>query len=173
MNFYLIGYMGAGKTTVGKLLEEKMSMNFIDMDDFIEKQEGKSVADLFKIKGETAFREIEHQALLALSKKKNCIIATGGGVPCYHNNMQLMNATGKTFYLYFSPEMLMIRLKLTDLNTRPLLTGKTDEELLDFISKTLQKREPFYLESNYLIEGSDEEKSLIISSLVQSLIDNQ
>lgn len=169
MNIYLIGYMAAGKTTIGKELAKKLAMTFIDMDDVIETKAGMPLPAIFDKKGEQAFRKLENETLREVLELDNQVIATGGGTPCFYNNMQLMNSTGSTFYLYFSPNELLNRLKLTNLNTRPLLSGKTDEELLHFITKSLNERELYYLRANYKVDGDDKEKiNHIIAAAAQA-----
>lgn len=154
---YLIGFMASGKTTVGKLLAKKLELDFIDLDSFIEKRFFKSVSQIFQDEGEERFREIEQNALREISDFENVIIATGGGTPCFFDNMKLMNQIGTTFYLYFDELSLIKRLELTNKKKRPLIANLSKEQLIQYIQKTLPKREVFYNQSNYIIKGTDEE----------------
>jgi len=143
MNFYLIGYMGTGKTTVGKLLAKKLCQTFIDVDEFIENRYHKSIASIFEEKGEDGFREIERRALHEIISFENVVVSTGGGLPCFFDNMDLLNQTGVTIYLKASVNELIDRLSV-DMQKRPLIKGKSKEELHDFIETNLKERELFY-----------------------------
>lgn len=140
---FLIGYMGSGKTTVGKLLAKSLSLEFIDLDAYIENKHRKSVPTLFSEKGENSFRKIERQALQEVSTFENVLISTGGGVPCFFDNMDLMNRVGTTIYIEATPEDLAARL-LASKTVRPLIAGKTRDELIPFIREHLAQRERFY-----------------------------
>ena len=150
---FIIGYMGSGKTTVGKKLSKHLSLNFIDLDAYIENKYHKSIAALFEEKGEEGFREIERSALKEVALIENVIISTGGGAPCFFDNMELMNSAGITVYLQASPEELASRL-LASKTVRPLIKGKSREELIPFITEHLAKRDRYYKRSiNYRQES--------------------
>jgi len=138
---YLIGYMGAGKTTITKLLAKKKHLPLFDTDQEIEKKEKKSVSEIFKKDGELHFRMLETELLRGISK--NSIIACGGGLPIYNNNMQFINSKGISIYLKSSTNYLFNRLK-KEKKSRPLINNKTDEELEIYIKNELQNRKPFY-----------------------------
>ncbi|MCD7977991.1 MAG: shikimate kinase [Tannerellaceae bacterium] len=140
---FLIGYMGAGKTTVGKNLAERMGLSFIDLDCYIENRYHKTVRQIFDEKGEEAFREIERSVLQEVALFENVLVSTGGGAPVYFDNMEFMNAKGTTVYLQVSVEELANRLELCK-HTRPVLKDRCGEELKAFIAENLYKREPFY-----------------------------
>lgn len=140
---FIIGYMGSGKTTVGKKLSKHLSLNFIDLDAYIENKYHKSIAALFEEKDEEGFREIERSALKEVALIENVIISTGGGAPCFFDNMELMNSAGITVYLQASPEELASRL-LASKTVRPLIKGKSREELIPFITEHLAKRDRYY-----------------------------
>ena len=154
MRIYLIGYMGCGKTTLGKKLSKHLGLQFIDMDHYIEKRNCKTVPQLFEEFGEEGFRQRERKALEELSEFTNIVIATGGGAPCFFDNIDLMNRTGKTIYLNIHPKILAGRL-LKSKTERPLIKGKSREELVDFIDKTLRKRNEFYKQANHEITRPD------------------
>lgn len=141
----LVGFMGSGKTTFGKSLAQKLNYKFIDTDKEIEGLVGMSIADLFKTKGENYFRTLERQ-LIEKMTVQNTVIATGGGLPCFYDNMELLNQKGVTVYLKYSSEQLFERLK-KDRDRRPLLLCKTDSELHVYIDVLLKQREVFYLKS--------------------------
>jgi len=144
--------MGCGKTTAGKRLANKLGWPFIDLDDRIEKHTGKTITELFEQEGETAFRELEKQALHSTFELKHAIISTGGGAPCFFDNMEQMNLNGKTVYIELPPKVLADRLRGAK-NQRPLIKGKTDEELLAFIAEALQKRTPYYQKAKTTVDG--------------------
>lgn len=154
MRIYLIGYMGCGKSTLGKRLSKHMGVQFIDMDHYIEKRNCKTVPQLFEEFGEEGFRERERKALEELSEFTDTVIATGGGAPCFFDNIDLMNRTGKTIYLNIHPEILASRL-LKSKTERPLIKGKSREELIEFIDETLRKRNKFYKQAKYEITRPD------------------
>jgi len=144
--------MGCGKTTAGKRLANKLGWPFIDLDQRIEERAGKSVAELFEQEGESAFREMEKLALHSTFELKHAVISTGGGTPCFFDNMDQMNLTGKTVYIELPPKVLADRLRGAK-NKRPLIKGKTDEELLDFITEALEKRVHYYQKAKATVDG--------------------
>jgi len=140
---FLIGFMGSGKTTVGKMLSHSLNWRFIDLDQLIEKKEGQSITQIFATKGELAFRQLEHEVLKEVADYSNVIISTGGGTPCYHGNMDFINQKGLSIYLESDAETLKNRL-LPAKKSRPLIADKSEEELLNFIKEKLSEREPWY-----------------------------
>jgi shikimate kinase len=149
---FLIGYMGSGKTTVGKLLAKRLGYSFVDMDAHIEEQQFKSVGQIFAERGEDEFRLLEQKCLYEVAQFDDVIISTGGGTPCFFDNMDYMNAHGITFYLRFTADELADRLA-TQATKRPLIASKTGDELRLFIAEGLEKREPFYTRANYSVQG--------------------
>jgi len=143
--------MGTGKTTVGEILAKKLRQSFIDVDEFIENRYRKTIAAIFEEKGETGFREIEHRALQEIISFENIVVSTGGGLPCFFDNMDLLNQTGITIYLRASVDDLIDRL-IIDMQKRPLIKGKSVEELHDFIETNLEKRESFYNQSQFIFD---------------------
>jgi shikimate kinase len=152
MLIYLIGFMGCGKTTAGKKLAAHLDYNFIDLDKLIESNEGESVPEIFSNKGENAFRELERLALHTTFNLTDTIVATGGGAPCFFDNMEQMNQHGVTVYIDMEPKALAYRVKSSK-TPRPLLQGKTDEQLVDHITGILNKRLPFYTQAKYRVDG--------------------
>ena len=150
---FLVGYMGAGKTTLGKLLADKLNLEFIDLDHYIENSYHKTVGSIFAVKGEGEFRLIESNMLHEVGEFENVLIATGGGTPCFHDNMEYMNKQGITVYLKTTPEVLHRRLRIAK-GKRPLLRGKSDQELMNFICMNLERRSPMY-EKSVLVFNAD------------------
>jgi shikimate kinase len=148
---FFVGYMAAGKSSVGKELAANLKLKFIDLDHFVENEMGMSIPEIFSSKGENAFRAAENNALKKLIQTNDFVIACGGGTPCYYNNMELMNNNGITVYLKHSSETLFERLK-SNKTERPIIANKKDEELLQFIKRQLEKREAFYHQALYTIK---------------------
>lgn len=140
---FLIGYMGSGKTTLGRGVEARAHIAFIDLDQYIEERYGKSIKDIFKERGEDGFRLIERDCIRELSLKKDILVACGGGTPCFFDNMEIMNRRGTTVWLDASVDILHARLK-EGRSQRPLIADFDDDELRGFIVKSLEKRNPFY-----------------------------
>lgn len=156
--------MGSGKTTLGKRLARKINYEFIDMDHYIEEQAGMKVAEIFEQKGERYFREKEEAFLGSLQTENNLVVATGGGVPCFGNNMQLMNQKGITVYLKMSPASLASRLEKAR-NIRPLIEGMSPDLLRGYIEKKLHERELYYNKAQCIIKGENV-KPFHVTSLV-------
>lgn len=147
----LIGYMGAGKTTVGKALAAELGLRFYDLDWYIESRMRKTVAQLFAELGEEGFRRIERNMLHEVAEFEGVLISCGGGTPCFYDNMQYINQQGLTLYLKASPEVLYKHLKMGK-SVRPLLLNKTPEEVQRFISEQLKAREQFYTRAQFTLD---------------------
>ncbi len=152
MLIYLIGYMGCGKTTAGEKLASRLGYEFIDLDSVIEKEQNQTISEIFKTKGQDAFRLMEREALKKTFSLTDTIVSTGGGAPCFFNNMDEMNKHGKTIYIELTPKALVSRL-VSAKDKRPLISEKSDIDLLVFIKEELAKREPFYNKSQLKISG--------------------
>ena len=157
MLIFLIGFMGAGKSSIGIELAKRLNLDFIDLDKALGLETGISIEEWFEDRGEDAFRVAESECIHAKLSLKNTIIATGGGTPCFHNNMDVMNKVGITIYLKLHSGSIYHRLAKAG-KDRPLLKGKTDVELMEYILITLDKREVFY--SKALITIKDESPDL-------------
>lgn len=147
----LIGYMGAGKTTMGKALAAELGLRFYDLDWYIESRMRKTVAQLFAELGEEGFRRIERNMLHEVAEFEGVLISCGGGTPCFYDNMQYINQQGLTLYLKASPEVLYKHLKMGK-SVRPLLLNKTPEEVQRFISEQLKAREQFYTRAQFTLD---------------------
>lgn len=147
----LIGYMGAGKTTVGKALAKELRMPFYDLDWYIESRMHKTVKAIFDERGEAGFRKIEHNMLHEVAEFEDVIISCGGGTPCFFDNIDYMNRQGETVYLKATPEVLYGHLKMGK-TIRPLLLNKTADEVQVFIREQLAQREPYYSKAKYVLD---------------------
>lgn len=147
----IIGYMGAGKTTVGRALAKETGMQFYDLDWYIEARMHKTVPQLFAERGEDGFRQVEHNLLHEAAEFEDVIISSGGGTPCFFDNMEYMNAQGDTVYLKAEPDVLCAHLKMGKVK-RPLLEGKSQEELRGFIADQLAQREQYYMKAKYVLD---------------------
>ena len=146
----LIGYMGAGKTTVGKALAKELHMPFYDLDWYIESRMHKTVKAIFDERGEAGFRKIEHNMLHEVAEFEDIIISCGGGTPCFFDNIDYMNRQGETVYLKATPEVLYGHLKMGK-TIRPLLLNKTADEVQVFIREDLAQREPYYSKAKHVL----------------------
>ena len=149
----LIGYMGAGKTTIGKALSKELGVIFYDLDWYIESRMRKTVSEIFAERGEEGFRQIEYNMLHEVAEFEDVIISCGGGTPCFFDNMDYLNQQGQVVYLKAEPEVLYKHRQRAKVE-RPLLKGKSKEELLTFIKEQLEKREPFYTKARYTLDVS-------------------
>lgn len=165
MLVFLIGFMGSGKTYTGKHLSAALNIPFIDMDTAIEDQEGKSVTQIFEDDGEFHFRNLEHQFLLDLDPNEKMIISTGGGAPCYHDNIDLMNEMGATIFIDTDKEIIAERLA-EGIQKRPLLAGMNEHDLKFFYDRKMEDRRPIYEKANFQIKHQDVE---VLRQLVEAL----
>jgi shikimate kinase len=147
----LIGYMGSGKTTVGRQLALALGISFYDLDWYIEMRYRRTVAQIFAEKGEEGFREIERNMLHEAAEFEDVVLSCGGGTPCFFDNMEYMNAQAETVYLKATPEVLAAHLRMGKVE-RPLVKGKTGEELLQYIKDSLQERERFYMQAKHTLD---------------------
>lgn len=169
---FLIGYMGVGKTTTGRQLAQTLGLEFIDMDHFIQTRFQKSVAMLFDEFGETEFRNIERKILHEIGDFEDVVVSTGGGAPCFFDNIDFMNEKGVTVYLKTSPELLSARLN-TCKEKRPLIKDKSEDELYLFVKESLVKREPFYSKAKIVFENdelvSKEDAEKYVAKLIKAI----
>ncbi len=150
---FLTGFMGSGKTTLGRFFAKEYGYSFIDLDHYIEGHYFKTINQIFQEFGEEGFRLIEQKALKEVSEIENVIIATGGGTPCFFNNMDYMISRGLTIFINVPIPELTTRLEKAK-SKRPLLKDKNAEEIKEYIEEKLKARLPFYLKSHLKIDGT-------------------
>ena len=154
MRIFLIGFMACGKTYLGRIIAEKLNYTFVDLDIWIEKEMKLSINEIFKTKGELFFRKLEKKYLSEITQKfKKIVVATGGGTPCFFDNLEFINKNGISIYLKTKEQILFNRLILEKYK-RPLVKNKTKQELMDFIKKTLKKRKKYYLKADFTVSVS-------------------
>ena len=170
IRIFLTGYMGAGKTTLGKAFARKLNLPFVDLDWYMEERFHKTVGELFVERGEAGFRELEKNMLHEVGAFEDVVISTGGGAPCFFDNMDFMNRNGKTVFLNVHPDVLFRRLRVAK-QQRPILQGKQDVELKEFIIRALEKRTPFYSQAQYVFNADELEDRSQIEKSVEKLRD--
>ena len=170
IRIFLTGYMGAGKTTLGKAFARKLNLPFVDLDWYMEERFHITVGELFVERGEEGFRELEKNMLHEVGAFENVVISTGGGAPCFFDNMDFMNRNGKTVFLNVHPDVLFRRLRVAK-QQRPILQGKQDDELKEFIIRALEKRTPFYSQAQYVFNADELEDRSQIEKSVEKLRD--
>jgi shikimate kinase len=171
MKIILLGYMGSGKSTIGQTLANELNLSFVDLDHAIEKEIGMSIRDFFEASGELKFRRLENDVLKkVILENSSMILSTGGGTPCYGNNLELMKSTLKTkvFYLKASIKTLSERLA-SEKATRPLIQAIGEEDLPEFIGKHLFERSNFYLQAHHVIDIDQKSVETVAKEIVELL----
>lgn len=166
---FLTGYMASGKTTFGRALARELGVDFIDLDFYIEQRFRKSVKDIFATEGEERFRKIERNMLREAGEFENVVISCGGGTPCYFDNMQYMNGRGTTVWLRATVERTVERL-LSAPAKRPLVEGKSREELAEYVSHHMAERLPWYSQSHIEFPSDRLEDKRMIGQSVKEFI---
>lgn len=156
--------MGAGKSTAGKKLARALGYDFFDTDKMLESKYKIAIDSFFNKYGEELFRKLEHQCLTETFGYNNCVISTGGGLPCYFDAMQKINEEGISIYLELNAKAVYSRL-IHSKQKRPLLAGKNEEELLLYIDSKLEERKPFYTKANIIVPAVDIDTYILIASL--------
>lgn len=170
MKVFLVGYMGCGKSTLGRKIARTTGYTFVDMDSRIEQIEGASIADIFHYEGEEYFRRAERALLEELAAAEgDMVISTGGGTPTWQDNAEYMNSAGKSFYLRRSAEQIASRLSPHGRQKRPKLRGLNDEELVAFMAKNMAEREPFYAKATYSIGCTGRSDAEIVDIILQHI----
>lgn len=164
VRLFIIGYKSSGKTTMGKKLASKLSMDFVDLDDVIEKREKKTIPELYKEVGDEEFRQLEWKALKEVVEKDNIIVSTGGGAPCHCDNMSLMEKHGEVMYIHLDNDTLVSRLKDAT-KDRPIVLNKSEEELRHYVLDQRNRCEHHYLRAKYTVEGKD----LTVDKMLEAL----
>jgi shikimate kinase len=156
--------MGSGKSTLGAKLAKLIGYDFVDMDQLIEETAGMTVPGIFSELGEKVFRKWEHDIVMELSHREKVVISTGGGAPCHSDLISIMNKIGTTIYIKLSPEALAERL-LHSRTERPLIKGKSEQELLDYIHMKLEERDYYYEQATHTVDGINIQTGSLISLL--------
>ncbi len=151
---FLIGYMGSGKSTMGRWLAEALHWSFIDLDQYIENKYHKTIPQIFEEEGESGFRDKEAICLKEVCQFEDVVIGAGGGTPCFFDNMDVINQSGLSIYIKLTPQNVYDRL-MTSKNKRPLIEGKSGDELLGFIADKLIEREPYYHKAKIIADGAN------------------
>ena len=159
---FLIGFMGSGKSTAGRKLASHLGWSFVDLDEKIEKTEGMKIPDIFSCKGEPYFRQLEAKALKGMKSETNTVISTGGGTPCFGDNMDFMLSSGLTIYIKMTPASLKRRLAGSS-EGRPLLKDIGRKDLQEYIAAKLEEREKWYSRAEITIDGSNTDLSDLFS----------
>ena len=160
--------MASGKSTFGRALAENLGWNFLDLDSEIERREGCSPAEIISTEGEECFRRIESAALKSTAALKHTVIACGGGTPCFRDNMEFMTLHGLTLWLVVSPRRIVTRILEGGLDSRPLAKGKSEAELLEFVSRHLRVRQPYYCKAAWRFSGENLETAAEIEASVEN-----
>lgn len=168
MKISLVGYMGSGKSTIGKKLADQLQFKFVDLDESIESKYKKSVSEIFSHEGEIKFRKYERETLIEiLNFSEDFILSLGGGTPVYYDNMKLINKHSQSFYLRLTPQELRNRL-IYEKSHRPMIAHLSDEELTEFVAKHLFERRSFYENALKTIDV----KTKTVEEIVQEIILN-
>lgn len=154
MRIFLIGFMGSGKSTMGRSLAASLNLTFIDLDTYLEERYFRTIPQIFAEDGEENFRLKERKMLEEVASFDQVIVATGGGAPCFFDNMDLMNKAGFCIFLDVDVESLIYRLTHARIE-RPLIKGKSPDELRQFIGELMKKRRPFYEKARYILKGTE------------------
>jgi len=168
----LIGYMGSGKSTIGKLLANYYDIPFIDLDAFIEEKEKHSVSEIFNRYGEVYFRKVEKKQLTHLmTEKKQRIIALGGGTPCYYNTIKELNSDSNSITCYLKASLkTIVNRVFSERNKRPILSHlATEHAALEFVGKHLFERAPYYEQAQFIINTNEKEKEEVVNEIIQKL----
>lgn len=153
MKLFLIGFMASGKTTVGIELSSILGYRFIDLDEYIETKQGKTIKQIFDFNGEEYFRIIEQEALMEVASfDGDFVISSGGGTSCFYNSVDYMNKKGITIYLRMEVSTLVSRLVNAKIK-RPLLSGKSETDLNNYIIRVLDERKRFYEKAQIIVDA--------------------
>ena len=155
---YLVGFMGCGKSTLGRKLAKFMKWKFVDLDEYIEKRENNTISKIFSEKGEAYFRALESNVLKESADWYNTVVSCGGGTPCFNKNMELLNNLGLSIFINLSPDILAERLK-GEREKRPLIAKFSDAEMLDFINAKLSERLKYYQSSKLIFNYTKEKEA--------------
>jgi shikimate kinase len=170
MILFLVGYAGSGKSSLGKRLARRMGLRCVDTDNVVEQQVGAPIADIFHYEGEEYFRIAERRAVAGLANEAmDIVIATGGGLPTWRDNMEWMLRSGVVIYLRRSPEQILSRLSAYGREKRPMFRGKSDEELLEFMREQMAEREKYYAQAHISVDCTTMSDDDVVEYIVNKL----
>lgn len=171
MKIILLGYMGSGKSTIGKVLANELNLSFVDLDHAIENEMGMTIREFFEVSGELKFRRLENEVLnKVLAENDRMILSTGGGTPCYGNNLQLMKSASNAKVLYLKASIKTLTERLwSEKDTRPLIQSIGNDDLPEFIGKHLFERSNFYLQAHHVIEIDQKSVEMIVREIAELL----
>ena len=170
MTLFLVGYAGSGKSSLGKRLARRMGLRFVDTDNVVEQQVGAPIADIFHYEGEEYFRIAERRAVESLANEAmDLVIATGGGLPTWRDNMEWMLRSGVTIYLRRTPEQILSRLSDYGREKRPMFRGESDEELLQFMRQQMAVREEYYTQAHISVDCTTMSDDDVVEYIVKKL----
>lgn len=167
MRLFLIGYMGCGKSSMGRKIARRLGVEFIDTDALVERTEGAEIADIINYEGEEYFRECERKALEQVAEHPDAVISTGGGLPMWQDNMERVLSLGLSVYIRRSPEQIMSRLSPYGRHKRPKFRGLNDEQLLAFMRTNMAEREPVYLRADVILDGERHSDDELIDEIME------
>ena len=166
----MVGYAGSGKSSLGKRLARRMGLRFVDTDNVVEQQVGAPIADIFHYEGEEYFRIAERRAVEGLANEcMDLVIATGGGLPTWRDNMEWMLRSGVTIYLRRTPEQILSRLSAYGREKRPMFRGKSDEELLAFMHQQMGERDKYYTQAHITVDCTAMSDDEVVEHIVNKL----
>ena len=166
----LVGYAGSGKSSLAKRLSKALGVGYVDTDTLVEQSVGATVADIFHYEGEEYFRRAERDVVERLAAEGySGIVATGGGLPAWEDNMDRLNSVGLTIYLKRSPEQILSRLSAYGREKRPMFRGKSDEELLAFMHDHLAQREPYYAKAQIVVDCNTMSDESVVNYIIESV----
>ncbi len=168
MRIFLVGFMGAGKSVVGKRLAKSLNLSFFDLDAEIENRYHMSVSSIFQSFDEECFRRLETETLKSFADKDGYVLSCGGGTPCFNDNMTLINGLGLSVYIKMPAKALANRISMSH-KKRPLTADKTEAELLEYVEATLAVREPFYSMASISVEGLNLDKDALVEKITKMI----
>lgn len=169
-NIYLLGMPSSGKSTLGRPLAKELNYRFLDMDEIIETREGKTISEIFRDRGEDYFRKAESEVLKRIPQNDALIVATGGGTPCFFDNMEFIKKAGISIFLHVKPEEIAARILKSEANNRPLVNKENPNQMLDELKERYQNRLPFYRQATLEVEGDIHVDHLIMTLQAMGVI---
>jgi shikimate kinase len=170
MRLYLIGYMGCGKSTIGRKIARFAHLRFVDTDSLVEQREAATVADVITYQGEEYFRCVEQAVLESTAEEDNLVVSTGGGLPIWGDNMARIGQLGVSIYLRRSPQNILSRLSPYGRQKRPKIRGMNDEQLLEFMTAHMAEREPIYSQADVVLDCDKMADNEVIDTILQKII---